>query len=132
MRLRVLQDCRTWTWVRALALLAVLMHAGLLVRHSVSAAHAAGVSALPGAFCTADAATEFGQRFPEQPAPSQNTTPCPVCTGCVGAAALLPTPSAINHWFKSLPVPVTRDHGSLRSFATGLPPPNRGPPLVRG
>jgi hypothetical protein len=125
MQLRWLQS---WTWVKALAVLGVLMHAGLTVRHAVHATQVASAD-LVLTLCRGDGSTPTETRWPMpgDPAGSQKT-PCPVCTGAMAGAAVLPAQTG-------LPLVLTFEAAAEVGSAlvivparTEVPPPGRGPP----
>jgi hypothetical protein len=125
MRLRVFQS---WTWVKALAVLGVLMHAGLLARHTVQAG-TTGVRAIltDAGYCDASSVAAGQEQAPHAP---WHGVSCPICTGAMAAPALLPKPAIIldisRQWLPSGHGFTTARHG----YGTGMAPPNRGPPLA--
>jgi hypothetical protein len=125
MRLRA---CQSWTWAKALAVLGVLLHTGLLVRHAVHATQLAA-SDIAIVICKGDATGPIDARLPQPDDPlGPQHTPCPACTGAAESAAILPpcgsaplrvTLSEAPDWTRSSASPVRRAE---------LPPPGRGPP----
>jgi hypothetical protein len=125
MRLRWFQS---WTWVTALAVLGLLLHAGLLVRHGVQATQA-GAADLVLTICHGDGTAPTETRWPQpgDPAGSQKT-PCPVCTGALAGAAVLPAEAVLP---LAWTFEAALDVGSalvIFPARTEVPPPGRGPP----
>jgi hypothetical protein len=122
-------------WISIVATLGVLLHAGVLVRHSLAMSDAArqyhSILADLGSLCRAS--TPEGRiaasDLPQVPRPS-GARDCPVCTGLVAAFALAgPQPAALT-----VPTSTAMLHlGCARvTAARPLPrtvhPPARGPP----
>lgn len=82
-------------WIGLLALLSVVVHAGLVVRHNAimvaaTFAHHDLVGAL-GVIChsSKDAPDTSDEGLPGSTPPSSNTVECPVCMGFGGTSAIL-------------------------------------------
>ncbi len=125
MRLRWLH---CWTWTKALAVLAVLMHAGLTVRHTVHATQLAAAD-LVLMFCHGDGTAPTATRWPQPGDPAgAPKAPCPVCTGAFAGAALLPVQAVLP---APLRVPAALDFAAVSAIVpvrAEVPPPGRGPP----
>lgn len=127
MRLRWLQS---WTWVKALAVLGVLMHAGLTVRHAVHATQLAA-SDFALVICHGDgtALTESRLPVPDDPA-GDIRGKCPVCNGAIAGAAVLP---AVARWLTNVRAEASRDDRERQRFVLSrceVPRPGRGPPVA--
>ena len=118
-----------------LAILAMLLHAGLLVRHHVGMvgsylAHADIVSSL-GVIChgsertTADGSSEL----PSVPAPAHDTG-CPLCASGCAVVAILPERIVLRA--AELPVSLRLETVAevIVQRLVHLRPPTRGPPLI--
>ena len=127
---------RTKRWRRGIALvatLAMLMHAGLLMRHNVvmlEVAHEhhsliADLASLCRAGPSASRATPAD--LPAVPRPA-DTAACPVCAGLVAALAILDTqPAAARISYEPAIVWFGADRGSPAP-ARNIHPPARAPP----
>ena len=126
MRLRV--------WISIVATMGVLLHAGLLVRHSLAMADAArqyhAIVADLGTLCQAapGEARIAASDLPQVPQPS-GAMDCPICAGLVAAFALAaPQPATL-----SVPTAVAMQLPGVGAAAARPPlrtahPPARGPP----
>ncbi len=130
MRLRSLQS---WTWVTALALLGMLMHAGLTARHAVNMGlHAGGGVDVAIVICHGDGTlpTVTQLPMPDDPAGKLHGT-CPVCVGAVAGAAMLP---AVAFSLFKTRIDASHDEPQRSRFEPSrgeLPPPGCGPPRLR-
>ncbi len=117
-----------WVWVRWLALLAVLAHAGMAVRHNVHAlggALAASILA-EAVICGGEAGATMPGTGHER-RPDRTGGPCPVCSGSAGQLGTPPAEAAIAIAFAE-PVQHRATDQVAEAIADGEPPPNRGPP----
>ena len=119
-------------WVKALAVLGVLMHAGLLVRHHVQmVALASFDGGALGVLCHSDGGLKriHLQTIPGAPA-SPDEPQCPLCVGALASAAVLPVVAIVREWPEQLVLDLASPDAEPCFAQTGLPPPNRGPPPV--
>lgn len=125
---------RISTTFRVLAIIGVLLHAGLIVWHNAAML---GATLQRNALATAlaelchgagAAATEAQGELPELPQPGNDQSGCPICKGSVSAVAILPTPDLQLH---------RPDRATARLEVVGriialrlqpVRPPTRGPP----
>jgi hypothetical protein len=125
---------RARRWIGLAAVLAVVLHAGALVRHGQAMDDAArqrqGLLVDLASLCHSEASAqaERGPELPLLPMPGQERAACPICLGVVpGFALLVPGLEPVDYPARAAPV----DAGSDIA-ATGLPrlshPPARGPP----
>jgi hypothetical protein len=129
---------RLRAWISIVATLGVLLHAGLLVRHSLAMSDAArqyrAIVADLGSLCLAGAgeAHTGTADLPQVPQPS-GATGCPICAGLVAAFALAaPQPAALT-----LPTGVAIrlpyvGAAAVRPLLRTAHPPARGPPAHAG
>lgn len=122
--------------ISLVAMLGVLLHAGLIVRHSTimlsaKLLHNDLVSAL-GVICHSDGTIKEvpASELPAVPAPSDTQSDCPICMGMIAAAAVLPSTTAMRHPADraSERVAVVGEAIAPRLAATWPPP--RGPPIA--
>ena len=128
MQLRWLQ---CWTWVKALAVLAVLMHAGLTVRHAVHVARVA-TAGIIFVICHGDGTAPAQARgLMQRDGSGSQAGSCPICDGVIGGAVMLPPPTAAM----GVPLQVAAAAKPSRPMRTQIarsemPPPGRGPPTA--
>lgn len=121
------------TSVRIIAIVGIVLHAGLLVRHN-SSVLAANLQASSLFVALAEICHGGGVQLseapdiPQLPPPGGDSGSCPICKGCVAAAAVLPTVDFFHH---SPLATVTRMEIVGEAIALRLArilPPARAPP----
>jgi len=122
-------------WVNLLALLGVLLHAGLVVRHNNTVLAAVLQQDLPfsyGIICQTPAQGQSGNQSPERASPLKNTAQCPICLGAVPGAALagpvaldIPAPAP----YALPPLKMAAAAAVAPQFRAVLPP-SRAPPVA--
>ena len=121
-------------WISFVALLGVLLHAGLLVRHNAVMLNAkllhSEIAATLGVICHTDGTTARlpVSQIPDVPAQSEGLGDCPICAGLASVAAIVPSLVAdiTAPDFSSARVAVVGEAIALRLAA--VRPPTRGPP----
>lgn len=125
---------RISTSLRAIAIIGVLLHAGLIVWHNAAMLGATlqrnALSSALAEICHGAglASAEAKSELPELPQPASDQGGCPICKGAVAAAAILPT---IHLQLHQPDVAVARMEVVGRTIALRLAavrPPTRGPP----
>ena len=125
---------RARRWIGLAAVLAVVLHAGALVRHGQAMDDAArqrqGLLADLASLCHSETSTqaERGPELPLLPMRGQDQAACPICLGVVpGFVLMVPGLEPVDYPSRSTLVDPRSDIAT-----TGLPrlshPPARGPP----
>jgi Protein of unknown function (DUF2946) len=121
-------------WISLVAMFGVLLHAGLVVRHNAVMLNAnlqqQELVAALGVICHGNGGTTqlAASDVPHVPQPSDSQSDCPICSGMVSAAALLPAMNfaTLAHNRKSVRLTVVGREFAVRLVA--VCPPSRGPP----
>lgn len=115
-----------------MALVGVLLHASLLVRHNAALIDAAfdqiALVASGGVICHSDASVGQSADSPALPKPFGKLPNCPICTGAAVAAAILPPTASLHLPALSAPARATVAHQRLASLQAEYRPPSRAPP----
>jgi len=118
-------------WAGLVALLGVLLHAGLLVRHN-SSVLAAALQLDPafGVICGGASPPDTQGDTPDAPAPSKSGSKCPICMGAAPGIAVLaadaPVCQAPALTASRLAVTVE----TVTPRLTAVLPPSRAPPAT--
>ena len=121
--------------VGLIAVLGVLFHAGLLVRHHVQmlTAHLAqqSLTSALGVIChaTGTSGTLEDAERPDLP-PPQNTTDCPICMGLGSAVAVLAERVVMRNVSHAISIRQEIIAEIITEALTHLRPPTRGPPSI--
>ena len=120
--------------LRVLAIVGIALHAGLLVRHnsSVLAGHlqsASLIAALSEICRSGGAAGTERPDAPEPPFPGTESSSCPICKGCVSAAAVLPAVAEFNPVSYAALARIEAVGEAIAQRLTRVLPPARAPPL---
>lgn len=122
-------------WINMVAMFAVLLHAGALVRHhavmvDAQAQHRALLADL-AVICHSNGSTErlAASDLPAVPQPVDAQNACPLCAGLTAAFA-------ITAYVAAASAPVSYEHAApfrlvqfvASDLTTTRPPPSRGPP----
>ena len=121
-----LRSLHRLNWINVLALFGVLMHAGLQARH---AALAGGRDS--AAICRIDGGA--GTARIHSPSPGLDLLDgqlCLVCTGAVHVVAILPQAAGDLDMGRLAPIAQRPAFMGRQGDGDGLPPSNRGPPLL--
>jgi hypothetical protein len=120
-------------WIGCLAIIGMLLHAGLFVRHTAmmlgGALASAALAAAFGEICSgaSGSARSPDSALPQNPASRQNH--CPDCLGFAGAALLPPTlPFYVT--FYSIASDTVFSAAAVSSADVPLWPPGQGPPAI--
>jgi hypothetical protein len=123
-----LRASQSWTWVKALAVLGVLLHAGLLVRHAVHATQSAA-SIFAIVICKGDATGLVNARLPQPDDPlGPQHAPCPACTAAADNTAILPPVGGATRHIQLAQTPERNRPSASVVRRAEVPPPGRGPP----
>ena len=118
-------------WAGLVALLGVLLHAGLLVRHN-SSVLAAALQLDPafGVICGGASPPDTQGDTPDAPAPSKSGSKCPICMGAAPGAALLDAAAPVCHTpaLSASRLAIAADTVTPRTPAAH--PPSRAPPVT--
>lgn len=124
------------TLLRYLAIIGIILHAGLIVRHNAamlgSHLQLAALTADLAEIChgAGGSSTDDQQQLPEMPSSGGDLGSCPICTGCISAVAVLPTPYAFSRepYVAAIRMEVVGDIITQR--LARLRPPSRAPPSL--
>lgn len=118
------------------AMLGVLLHAGLIVHHSTvllsaKLLHNELVSDL-AVICHSDGSARDvpSSDFPSVPKPSDNQSNCPICMGMVAGVAVLPTTMAMMHPTDRTSERIAVVGAAIAHRLQSTWPPPRGPPTL--
>jgi len=124
------------TLLRYLAIIGIILHAGLIVRHNAAMLG----SHLQLASLTADLAeichgaggpsAADQHQLPKMPSPGSDLGSCPMCTGCISAVAILPTPYSIARVPHRTVIRMEVVGETIAQRLARLRPPSRAPPLL--
>ncbi len=124
---------RVSRWASFVALLGVLLHAGLIVRHNNSMLAAAlhQEQAIPfGVMCNVPVEQQADAQTPNQPNPSQSVSKCPVCLGAAPGVALTSADTPALH-APALDTPrLTITASTTVPHIAAVLPPSRAPPAT--
>ena len=116
--------------ISLLAVIGVLLHAGLLVRHNGvmldGAMDRIALDFAGGVICHGGG--EDTQPNSGMPAPSSKLPNCPVCVGTAAAAAILPPLIALPGNSLTFPIRIARADQQTGKRAVDFRPPSRAPP----
>jgi len=118
--------------VSLLALIGVLLHAGLVARHNVSMV-AAGLAdqdldKVLGVICHAETSSASSKSLPNVPDPNGKLKGCPICMGCISAAVVLPDGLVLPAMFEWTSGRIALVGKTIRYRMAALCPPSHGPP----
>jgi hypothetical protein len=126
---------RISTSIRALAIIGMLLHAGLIVWHNAAMLGTTlqrnALAAALGEIChgagsaTADARAEL----PDLPSQGNDQGGCPICKGCVSAVAILSVPEFAVHRPDVATARMAIVGETITLRLAYVRPPTRGPPL---
>jgi hypothetical protein len=120
---------QNWTWGLALAVLGVLMHTGLLVRHAV---HATQLSASDIAIiiCQGNGQSPINARLPQPDDPlGPQHVSCPDCTAATNGQVILPSGANVHVRAAEAETFLAPHSITYTLIRAELPPPGRGPPV---
>lgn len=125
---------RNRKWVTLLAVVGVLLHAGLVTRHATAMVqtrllHQAIVADL-AIICHSDGTIGSRAGIVDLPLPGQSEETCPICLGQISATALLPTPICVPQPIPTASARVLVLAEVIAPRLTRLRPPTRGPPTI--
>ena len=116
------------------AILGVLLHAGLIVRHNAMAlsAHLLQQDLITSiaSICNSSGTAVASDDVAYIPSPNGGSSDCPICSGMMGASGLLPEAAKVMIAFDrpSHLIAVISDRIAPRLI--GAWPPSRGPPAI--
>lgn len=122
--------------INVLAIIAVLLHAAVLVRHGGSMLQRAlaqsSLELALGVIChgAGGSGAIDPAQIPGAPAPSNDQGDCPICNGCVAAAAILSTPDLDVRTPPRQTARMRVVSAIITKRLTGVRPPPRGPPRI--
>lgn len=123
-------------WTALVAMIGVLLHAGLIVRHnafvlSAKLEHGALVAAL-GVICHGNGGTTElpAGEIPSLPQPEQDRGSCPLCAGLAPLAAVLSVTSLVCHVPDAASSRMAIVGEIIRQRLAAVRPPSRGPPAL--
>lgn len=123
-------------WTSLVALIGVLVHAGLVVRHnamvlSAKLEHGALVATL-GFICHGNGGTAElpAGEVPSLPQPEQDRSSCPLCAGLAPVAAVLTDTDLVCHVPDAASSRMAVVGEIIRQRLAAVRPPTRGPPAL--
>jgi hypothetical protein len=123
-------------WIALVAMIGVLLHAGLIVRHNVMVLsaqleHGALVSALR-VICHGHGGTAElpAGEVPSLPQPEQDRGSCPLCAGLAPVAAVLNDAGPVCHVSDAASSRIAVVGEIIRQRLAAVRPPTRGPPAL--
>lgn len=127
---------RSRRWTALVAMVGMLLHVGLIVRHntivlSASLEHGALVAAL-GVICqdSGGSAELPADQTPSLPEPDQDHSSCPLCAGLAPGVAVLSTVDLVGHVPDVASSRVAVVGEVVRRRLAAVRPPTRGPPAL--